>query len=142
MRKVLPIVTAMVLVVLSACKKEDNATPHRNFYGKWYYESAVFKEYTVTAGDTSYSRLDTLRYNGAEYIDFTQSGIALRFYSDAHSVDTFRFEEITPVFFHLDSLLCEATAVTDTALRYNTLDFSYDETPKVKISQTFYTLKK
>ena len=142
MRNVLVIVIAILPVVLYACKKEDKSTPHRNFYGKWYYESAVFKEYTVTEGDTAYTRLDTLRYNGAEYIDFTQNSIALRFYSDAHRVDTFRFEEITPVFFHLDSMLCEATSVTDTALRYNTLDFNYDETPKVKISQTFYSLKK
>jgi|GEM_PF-955928 len=142
MRNVLVIVIAMMMLVLYACKKEDNATPKRNYYGKWYYESAVFKEYTVTEGDTSYTRLDTLRYNGSEYIDFTQSNIALRFYSDAHRVDTFRFEEITPVFFHLDSLLCEATSISDTALRYNTLDFKYDESPKVKISQTFYILKK
>jgi hypothetical protein len=142
MRNVLVIVMAMLMLALYACKKEDKSTPHRNFYGKWYYESAIFKDYTVTAGDTSYTRLDTLRYNGAEYIDFTQNGIALRFYSDAHRVDTFRFEEITPVFFHLDSLLCEATSVTDSVLRYHTLDFNYDETPKVKISQIFYTLKK
>jgi hypothetical protein len=142
MRNVLVIVIPMLLLALYACKKEDKATPHRNYYGKWYYETAVFKDYTVSEGDTSYTRLDTLRYNGSEYIDFTQNGTALRFYSDAHRVDTFRFEEITPVFFHLDSLLCEATSVTDTALRYNTLDFNYDETPKVKISQIFYTLKK
>jgi len=142
MRNVLVIVIAMMMLVLYACKKEDNSTPSRNYYGKWYYESAVFKEYTVSEGDTSYTRLDTLRYNGSEYIDFTQDKIALRFYSDAHRVDTFRFEEITPVFFHLDSLLCEATSITDTALRYNTLDFKYDESPKVKISQTFYILKK
>lgn len=142
MRIVPVILILMPLLVLFACKKENNATPHRNFYGKWYYETAIFKEYTVDAGDTSYSRLDTLRYNGAEYIDFTRNGIALRFYADAHRVDTFRFEEVTPVFFHLDSLLCEATSITDAALRYNTLDFSYNETPKVKISQTFYSLKK
>lgn len=132
----------IMLLVLCACKKEDNSTPHRNFYGKWTFTSAVFKEYTVDAGDTSYSRLDTLYYNGADYIDFTQNGTALVFSSDTQSTDSLRFEEITPVFFRLDSLLCEATTITDSALHYNSLDFTYNETPKVLISQTFYNLKR
>jgi hypothetical protein len=46
------------------------------------------------------------------------------------------------VFFHLDSLLCEATGISDSALQYNSLDFQYNETPLVQISQTFYWLKK
>lgn len=140
MRNVLLIVT--MFFVLIACKKEDNSTPHRSFYGKWYYQTAIFKEYTVNAGDTSFTRLDTLHYNGADYIDFTQNGVAIRYYSDGHQTDTLNFEEVTPVFFHLDSLLCEATSITDSGLQYNSLDFSYNETPKVQISQTFYNLKR
>lgn len=135
-------VLVILVLVLCACKKENNTTPHRSFYGKWFYQSAVFKEYTVDKGDTSYSRLDTLYYNGADYIDFMENGTALEFSSDTQRADTLRFEEITPVFFHLDSLLCEATAITDSALHYNSLDFTYGETPLVKISQTFYTLKR
>jgi hypothetical protein len=131
-----------MVLALCACKKEDNTTPHKSFYGKWFYVAAVNKEYTVDNGDTSYSRLDTVYYNGTDYINFTQNGVALAFSGSTGHTDSLLFEEITPVFFHLDSLLCEATAIADSALQYNSLNFSYDETPKVKISQRFYTLRK
>jgi hypothetical protein len=135
-------VLVIIVLVLCACKKEDNSTPHRSFYGKWHYQSAVFKQYTVSDGDTTFSRLDTLYYNGTDYIDFTQNGTALQFFADDQATDTLNFEEITPVFFRLDSLLCQATTITDSELQYHSLDFTYNETPLVTISQTFYYLKR
>jgi hypothetical protein len=138
MRKVL----MLMILGLCACKKEDASTPHRSFYGKWVYTAAINKQYTVSQGDTTYDRIDTLHYNGADYIEFTQNRLALRFNSTTHRTDSLLFEEVTPVFFHLDSLLCQATYISDSALQYNSLDFRYDQSPLVKISQTFYWLKK
>lgn len=138
MRKVLMI----MILGLCACKKEDNTTPHKSFYGKWFYTAAIHKQYTVSQGDTVYSRIDTLQYNGADYINFTQDRVALRYTAATKRLDSLLFEEVTPVFFHLDSLLCEATGISDSALQYNSLDFQYNETPLVQISQTFYWLKK
>ncbi len=139
MQKVLAIV---MLLGICACKKEQESTPYRNFYGKWIYVTAVEKQYTVSQGDTSYHRIDTLHYTGSDHIDFTQNGVALAFSSITQRTDSLRYEEITPVFFRLDSILCEATHISDTVLQFNSLDFSYDETPLVKISQTFYSLRK
>jgi len=138
MRKVL----MLVLLGLCACKKEDTTTPYRSFYGKWFYNTAIHKQYTVIAGDTVYNRIDTIHYNGADYINFTENNVALRFYANTQRTDSLLFEEVTPVFFHLDSLLCEATSIGDSALQYNSLDFQYDQSPLIKISQTFYWLQK
>ncbi|KAA2238563.1 hypothetical protein F0L74_20275 [Chitinophaga agrisoli] len=139
MQKVLVI---MLLLAVFACKKEQESTPYRNFYGKWIYVTAVAKQYTVSQGDTNYYRIDTLHYGGGDHIDFTQAGVAYAFSAATQRTDSLRYEEITPVFFKLDSMLCEATHISDTALEFNSLDFSYDETPLVKISQTFYSLRK
>ena len=131
-----------ILLAFCACKKENESTPFRSFYGQWTYVTAVQKDYTVSDGDTTYSRIDTLHYDGLDYINFTQNGVALLVDGSTQRTDTLRYEEITPVFFRLDSLLCQATLITDSALAYNSLDFSYDETPLVKISQTFYSLRR
>ncbi|TWI86529.1 hypothetical protein [Chitinophaga japonensis] len=139
MRKVLVI---MICGLLFACKKEDNTTPHRSFYGKWTFQTAIARQYTVIQGDTTYHSIDTVHYNGSDYIDFTENGVALSFTAQNQRTDTLGFEEITPRHFRLDSLLCEATLVTDSALHYNSLDFSYNETPYVQISQTFFILRR
>lgn len=140
MRRILPFV---ILVLLFACQKKDTPSPQRNFYGKWYFVEAVAKHYTVSNGDTTYSLIDTTRYShSTDYLDFTTNGVALRFTSSSQQTDSLLFEEVTPVYFRLDSLLCEVNSIEDSVLRFNSLDFLYDDTPKVKITQVFYTMQK
>jgi hypothetical protein len=133
----------VALALLFACKKKETPEAPRNFYGKWFYVEEIRKRYTVSNGDTSYTSIDTTRYShNTDYIDFTKNGAALRFTSATQQTDSLPFDEITPVYFRLDSLICEVNSIDDSTLRFNSLDFSYDETPKVKITQVFYLLGK
>lgn len=134
-----------VLLLLVACKKDD--TPVQlNYDGKWFIYQTIDKQYTLENGDTAYTRFEVKDYPGdIDYIDFQISnqgkGIAAIYL--AGKLDTLAYEAVTPVYFRLDSTLCEISQHTDSLLVFNTLVFDPSVIPdRIQVSQFYYVLRK
>lgn len=142
MRKIL----VLSLLAFIACKKDNTTTQQRNYDGKWNILQTVRKEYTLDNGDTVFTKNEAASYDsGVAYIDFqldTKGGGKVLF-SVYGSLDSMSYEALSNAYFHLDSTLCEVTALTDSAFRFNTIVFENATIPnKIQVQQDFFILSK
>lgn len=142
MRKTL----VFALLIIMACNKDDNTTVKRNYDGKWNVLQSVSKEYTLNDGDTIFTKNEITSYDsGVAYIDFqldTKGGGKVLF-SVYNRLDSMTYEALSNSYFHLDSTLCEVTALSDSAFHFNTLIFENATIPdKIQVKQDFFVLSK
>jgi len=133
----------MALLMLAACKKDDDTNFRRPYDGKWYISQTIVKVYTLENGDTVYTRNDvTTHPEKTDYIDFQiDNGKGSAALSIDRQTIKMTYEAMTPSFFKLDSTLCEITHLTDSAFQFNTLIFEGDEVPdKIQVTQNFFIL--